>query len=108
MIVKKSGKIILGADLTVAERKALEIEIRKQIAESEKQFELDMDSMVLWTLHEKLGLGAKRLKEFYKAIKQGHDELTKYYMIEDYPWICRRGLEEIGVNIEEWDKEIMV
>lgn len=31
--VKKSGNMIFGADLTAAERKAAEIEIKKQIGE---------------------------------------------------------------------------
>ena len=33
MIIKKSGKNIFGAELTVAERKAMDIEIQKEIAE---------------------------------------------------------------------------
>ena len=37
MKVKKSGGKIFGADLTVAERKALNMEIKRQIAEYDRK-----------------------------------------------------------------------
>ena len=67
MIVKKSGGRVFGAELTAAERKAMELEINRQLAESDRQHANDFDAMVLYVLHTHLGFGKKRLRRFYEA-----------------------------------------
>lgn len=57
MIVKKAGGKIYGAQLTAAERKAMNIEINKQIAENEHKHMMEVDALVLWELHVQLGFG---------------------------------------------------
>ena len=54
--IKKHGSKVYGADLTVAERKAMGMEIQRQIAEYDKKNMLEIDATVLWVLHEELGI----------------------------------------------------
>lgn len=94
---------------TASQQKAMRDEINRQIIEADRKFALDFDAMVLYTLHLHLGFGKKRLYRFYKAFIQQHEELIKYYeMPDDYAWLCRHKLKEIGVDIEAWNKEAEV
>ena len=52
MQVKKSNGHIFGAALTSAEKKALDMEIRRQFAEYSKKYELEIESMVLLALRD--------------------------------------------------------
>ena len=51
MRVKKAGGKVFGAVLTATERKAMEMEINRQIAEADRRYADDIDAMVLYTLH---------------------------------------------------------
>ena len=62
MIVKKAGGKVYGADLTAAERKAMNIEIQKQLAEYTRKHALEIEWRFLWYLHEEYGFGLRRLK----------------------------------------------
>lgn len=104
MIVKKSGGKIFGAYLTVAERKAMEIELKKQMAEYDRKHRNELEAMVLWQLHAQLGFGEKRLKKFYYNFNPVVEELIKRYQLDedDGIWICTLRLkEELGIDIEE-------
>lgn len=104
MYPKKAGGKIYGAALSSAEQKALDIEIKKQIAENWRKHSNEVEAMVLWAVHETLGLGHKRLRDFYSAIAPMFDELSARYEMEDcdLPWLCTYKLKEYGVDIEEW------
>ncbi len=103
MRVKKSGGKIFGAQLTVAERKALGIEIKKQMAEYDRKHRNELEAMVLWQLHAQLGFGVKRLKKFYDNFNPIVEELIERYQLEedDGIWICTLKLKELGIDIEE-------
>ena len=107
MIVKKAGGKVIGGQLTVAEKKALRIELLKEQAEINRQNWTEIDAIFLWWLHEKLGFGPKRLKEFYQDFGPAFRELNERYEMgeEESPWLCTHKLKEIGVNLEEWAKE---
>ena len=47
MRVKKAGGRVFGAELTAAERQALNIEINRQIVEADKRYTDDLDATVL-------------------------------------------------------------
>ena len=49
-------------------REAMMHEINQQILAKDKEYQLDIDTMVLWTLHQCYGWGATRLKKFYVAM----------------------------------------
>lgn len=106
MRVKKAGGRIFGAELTTAEKKAMEIEINRQLVEADRRYTDDIDAVILYTLHEHLGFGAVRLRRFYEAFVLEHDKLVKHYeMPDEYPWLCREMLKRIGVDIEKWNDQ---
>lgn len=106
MRVKKAGGKVFGAAMTAAEKKAMELEINRQIIEADRKYVNDIDAMVLYTLHVHLGFGAKRLRRFYEAFSAEHDRLIQYYqMPDDYTWLCREMLKRIGVDVEAWNRE---
>ena len=87
-------------------KKAIDEEIRRQMAEYDKKNELEIDALVLWILHEEFGFGPKRLKKFYERFAEKIDELGEYYsMPEEMPWLCTIKLRDYGIDLEEWQKE---
>lgn len=107
MHIKKAGKKIIGAELTAAEKKALDIEIRRQISEYEHKHEIEIDAMILWVLHEKFGFGHKRLRQFFDAFNSSMKELHRRYEDEDIDaaWVCADELKAYGVDVEAWREE---
>lgn len=106
MLIKKSGGKVFGAALTAAEKKAMNMEINRQIAEADRRYTDDIDAMVLYTLRVHLGFGAKRLRRFYEAFSAEHDRLIQHYeMPDDFVWLCKEKLKEIGVDVEAWNRE---
>ena len=108
MQIKQSGGKVFGAVLTAKERKAMEIEINRQILEADRQYQDDIDAAVLWALHQHLGFGEKRLRDFYEAFTKVHDELRKYYECEnDEEAMCivHERLKRIGVDVVAWNKQ---
>ena len=68
MRVKSYKGKVYGAELTAAEKKAMNIEINRQIAEKDRQYAEDIDAMVLYTLMAHYGWKKKRLKKFCNAL----------------------------------------
>jgi hypothetical protein len=108
MIIKKSGKTIFGAELTNAEQKAMEIEIRRQLADFTRKYRKELLAVVLWELRTQLGFGHDRLKQFYFKFEPAiQDMIERYELAEsDADWLCTHKLEEYGVNLDEWDREL--
>lgn len=108
MIVLKAGSKIYGAKLTAAERKAMEIEIRKEIAISEQEHSLNTDALILYQLRKQLGFGKKRLMRFYQNFAPVYHELLDYYEASEEGegfWLIRKQLkEDVGIDLEEWSK----
>lgn len=107
MQVKKAGGKVFGATLTAAERKAMNLEIERQLAEYTVLHQREIDAAVLWVLHAQLGWGEKRLRRFYDQFSVEIDELIKRYEmdVEDSAWLCTRKLADIGVNLDRWEGE---
>ena len=64
MRIKQYRGQVFGADLTAKERKAMEMEINRQIVESDRKYRDDVDIMMLYALRVHLGFGRKRLRRF--------------------------------------------
>lgn len=79
MVVKKAGGKIYGAVLTSAEKKAMNMEIERQLAEYTRKHEVELNAMILYVLHEQLGFGEQRLKKFFDRFSVEIDALVKYY-----------------------------
>ena len=107
MRIKKAGGKIFGADLTAAEKKAMDMEIQRQLAEYDNKHRLEFDALILWVLHAEFGFGRNRLKRFYDCFESSIDDLIARYDLEnqDDIWLCTHKLKEIGVDIEAWNRE---
>ena len=107
MRIKKAGGMIYGAEFTASERKAMNMEIQRQLAEYTEKHRLEMDALVLYSLHAQLGWGPKRLRQFYDHFGDEVDALVKRYEMDstDDVWLCTEMLKRIGVDIAQWDRE---
>ena len=86
-------------------REAMMHEINQQILAKDKAYQLDIDTMVLWTLHQCYGWGAARLKKFYVAMMKEHLRMREFYEMDDlYPE--RYKMKEKGVDVEAWYEEL--
>ena len=109
-VLKRFGKVY-GAKLSANERKALDIEIKKEsreiMAEITRKHEIEVDAIFLWWLHKKLGFGPKRLKEFYDDFAVAMEELAERYGMKEGEelWYCTHLLKEYGVDLEKWNEE---
>lgn len=105
MIVKKTGGCIIGADLTAAEKKALHMEIHRQVAEFDRENQVNVEACILWALHELLGFGPKRLRRFYLGFIRYYSALLDHYEMEDgNAYLALRALKDYGVDVEAWHK----
>lgn len=107
MVVKKAGGKIYGAVLTSAEKKAVNMEIERQLAEYTRKHEVELNAMILYVLHEQLGFGEQRLRKFFDRFSVEIDALVKYYEMddEDAEWLCTRKLLDMGIDVEKWCDE---
>ena len=100
------GKVY-GADFTAAERKAMNLEIQRQLAEYSRKHANEIDAIILWQLHAQYGFGEKRLRRFYDRFKAEYFDLIKRYEMDedDNIWLNTYKLKEIGVDIESWNRD---
>ncbi len=107
MIVKKSGKTIFGAELTAAEKKALDMEARRALAEHTRKHELEIEAMIMRQVRRHTGWGKIKLKRFYMDFVPEIMALVERYEMEevDMPWLCMQELKEEGFDIEAWHRE---
>lgn len=88
-------------------RDAMKKEINRQILIQQDKLMNGIDAMVLWTLHNELGFGKKRLERFYKAVCSNYLEMCAFFETDDtYP--AEQKLREIGVDLDRLRKEVDV
>lgn len=107
MQVKKAFGKVYGANFTAAEKKAMDLEIQREIAEFDRKNMVEIDALILWELMEQLGFGEKRLRQFFDSFEPALEALIKRYEMEesDQIWLCTRMLKERGIDVEKWNKE---
>lgn len=107
MLVKKAGGKVYGATFTAAEKKAMDMEIKRQLAEYTRKYEVDLSATTLYVLHEMLGFGEQRLRKFFDRFSVEIDALVKYYEMdgEDAAWLCARKLLDMGIDVKKWCDE---
>lgn len=106
-IFKKVNGKVFGVSFSKEEQRAMTEEINRQIAEQYEDWLINLDAMVLWTLHTHLGFGKKRLKRFYRDFTKQHIELTQYYECNgDDGSLCIHKLRGIDVDLNAWAKEL--
>lgn len=92
---------------TPQSKKALDKEIKKELAEYDRKNMYEVDAMVLWVLYEKFGFSKKKLKLFFDSFNTEIKDLIDRYQLdyEDDAWLCTRKLKDAGIDIEQWEKE---
>ena len=86
-------------------RDAMIHEIDQQILQKDKEYQLNLDTMVLWSLKQFAGWGPKKLRDFYYFMFKEHLRMREFYELDDlYPE--RHKLKEKGVDIEGWYSEL--
>lgn len=107
MEVMKSNGYVYGAKLTAAERKALDMEARRALAEHTRRYDLEIEAVVIRELRRATGWGEIRLKRFYDNIDTSIKSLIERYEAEsvDAPWLCTAELKNEGLDIEKWHRE---
>lgn len=107
MRIKKSGKYIIGAELTAAEKKAMNIEIARQLAEYTRKYQVEIESIFLREMRTKHGHGAVRLRRDFDDFANDLDDLIKRYELgdEDRLWIVQQQLKAEGFDVEQWHRE---
>ena len=108
MRVKKFNGKPYGVEFTAQERKAMNLEINRQIAERDERYKEDIDAMILYVLMAHYGWKKKRLRKFWNAFIAEHKALREFYQMNesgDVEWLAHRMLKEIGVDVHQWYKE---
>lgn len=92
---------------TANEKKAMETELKSQLADWDKKHYNELDALVLWVLHSEFGFGEKRLKRFHDTFVKSIGELIKRYEMDDSDdvWLCTYKLKQAGIDISEWNKK---
>lgn len=89
-------------------RKALVDEVNKQTAENVQNLSMHLQALVLWSLHQQLGFGKKRLLKFQKAFLPLIEQLQEYYEAknaDETEFICLHRLKhEVGIDVEQLDQ----
>ena len=99
-------KVRIPVNLTAKQRKAMTQEIRSQIAENNKMYEVDYEAMILWVLHKYCGFGKKRLLDFReKFIKEAKLLKAHYEIYDDISYPAKVWLKEMGIDVEALSKE---
>ena len=94
MRVKKAGGRIFGGTMSAAEKKAMDLEIQRQLAEYDRKHLIE--------------IGPKRLRQYYDSFRACTNELVERYQMDtgDDVWLCTQMLKRIGVDVEQWHKEV--
>ena len=98
------ARVGMTAKMTAKERKAMDDEIDRQLAEATRRQEGDIDALLLWYLHTEYGFGEKRLRKFMDGFNARLRELSDWYDMgeRDQMFLVRRELKKIGIDIDEW------
>ena len=98
-------KAMVNALMSGVGKDTMMSEIHKNLVEKEKELALDVDTCVLWTLHNRYGWGKQRLRKFYLDLFEEHLNMRRYYDVDDmYPE--RMKLKEKGIDVESWYNEL--
>ena len=108
MRVKKTGGKVYGATLTDAEKRAINMEIRRQLAEMVKNNMEEVDATVLYVLMTEFGFGKKRLRRFHDTFDEQITALVHRYQMssDDDVWLCTEMLKRRGIDINQWNKDL--
>ena len=99
-------KARMRAGLNKSAQIAFNDEVNRQLAEKSKEWYTNIDSLILFVLHEEFGFGKDRMKRFMKSLVSFNNELVDYYKMDDAEFICKEKLKRIGIDVEKLNEEI--
>lgn len=99
-------KARMRAGLNKSAQTAFNDEVNRQLAEKSKDWYANIDSLILFVLHEEFGFGKDRLTRFMKKLVSVNDELVDYYKMSDAEFICKEKLKQIGMDVEKLNEEL--
>ena len=95
-------------NMSKAQRKSMDAEINRQIAEADAKYCTEVDAVVLFTLMTEEGWGKTKLRKFWEAMYKNHEEMVqRYEMPGEYPWLCTKFLMDKGIDVARWNDEII-
>ena len=103
MEIKRSGSMIFGANLTAAEKKAMNMEIQRQLAEYDRNNVKEITAAVLWNLYSEFNLPVEELERFRKTFIPTIEALCERYELTDEGddiWLCMHKLKELGITFD--------
>ena len=101
-------KVKLDGRISKETRDAINIAVKKAVFEQHDRLNEDFDAIVLYVLHETEKFGYGRLRRFYERFRECYEDLRQNYMMgNETAYVCRiKLLEETGVDVGEWNREI--
>lgn len=107
MIFKKHKKTVFDVELTSAEKRVLDEEIRKEAAEFYRKSMMEIDAIVIWEMYHQLNLEEAGLKRFFDAFNESLQGLLEHYEMgsDAADWLCTNRLLAAGIDILAWEKE---
>ena len=107
MRIKRTGKTIYGAELNAAEKKAMNLEIDRQLAEHTRKHQVEIECLFLRELRQKYGHGEVRLRRAFDDFSNDLDELIARYELgdEDKLWLATKQMKDEGFDVEKWHRE---
>ena len=97
------------ADLTANERRKLVREIRAECVNQTRQYEVQLDLVMLYALHThpKTKFGKKRLEEFYEFYFKMRREMQERFQVdEDDDFAIDYFLKQDGIDVEAMYKAL--
>lgn len=80
-------------------------EINQQILARDREYQMDIDTMVLWSIKQFTGWGPKKLHAFYEFMFREHFRMREFYEVDDF-YPERKKLKERGIDVEKWYQEL--
>ena len=107
MRIKRSAGHAYGAELTKAEQRALDMEIRRQLSEYTRKHIVEFEATVIRNLRRATDWDESQLRAFYDKFDDDLQALVKHYEMgqDDLQWLCTRELKQEGIDIEQWHRE---
>lgn len=108
MIVIKANGRVFGAKLTAAEQKAIDIEVRRSLADYTRLHNREVAAMVLWRLRSEFDFSDEDLWRFYSGFDKSLAELVEHYEMDkdDDRWLANYMLKADGIDLEEWETKL--
>lgn len=92
---------------TAAEERAMNIEIKRQCHEINKQYMKEADALLLLSVRTVFEAGPTRLKRVFDTVLENRKKSLEYMLDpnNDGKWLYTKWLEEAGVDLDAWYRE---